>query len=209
MGEPSSHGRHYDATRFADKRARTRFAVMERHVLDTVRGRSRILDLGCGTGRLTARLEGGAVYGIDRALGMLERARARGLAVVLGDANALPFAAASFDALVSTDSAFGLFDWSRALAECARVLTRSGILVVHLRTHAIWSPRAPFERTIDPSVSRDRSGPAFIDAAAAVGLSLVRARLWRWLRVYPYLVAVPARLTWPLWSHGIVALRKR
>jgi SAM-dependent methyltransferase len=139
---------------------------------------------------------------------MLARARERGLRVVLGDASALPFAPASFDALVSTDGAFGLFDWPRALPECARVLREAGLLVLHLRTHAIWSPRRPLELTRDGSVPHERSGVALLEAARAAGFAPAAVRLWRWLRVFPYLVPVPPRAAWPLWNHGIFVFRR-
>lgn len=64
----------------------------------------RVLDLGCGTGTLAARLvdAGARPVGADRSAPMLARARRehRGIDLVRADARALPFAGA-FDAVLS------------------------------------------------------------------------------------------------------------
>lgn len=95
----------------------------------------RILDIGCGTGILTERLavELGAdlVVGCDFSLGMLEQARSRGRGPwVQGDAQRLPLAARSVDAVVSTESFHWYPDPDAALAELHRVLFPGGLLVV-------------------------------------------------------------------------------
>lgn len=206
---PFVDGAQYDRTRFRNRAARARFVVMERHVLGAVRGRGRVLDVGCGTGRFTVRLDAPERIGIDRSWGMLVEARRRGLVLARGDANALPFADASFDAVVATDSVFGMLDWSRALPECARVTCEGAVLALHVRTHAIWSPRVPFSLSHDPSVPSTHSGVALIEAAHAVGFRLASVRLWRWLRVFPYLVAVPPKPAWPTWNHGVFVFAAR
>jgi len=62
----------------------------------------RILDLGCGDGRLTERIAacGANVVGCDAASDLLATARGRGLGVVRADGHALPFAPV-FDAVFS------------------------------------------------------------------------------------------------------------
>lgn len=98
---------------------------------------ARTLDVGCGTGRLAARLRaelGSPVVGCDFSRGMLGRARARsrGVRWARADAGRLPFADASFDAVVSTE-AFHWFPEPRAaLAEMRRVLAPEGRLLVSL-----------------------------------------------------------------------------
>jgi SAM-dependent methyltransferase len=101
----------------------------------------RILDVATGTG-ITARAcarRGAEVTGIDIAAGLLDAARglSGGLAIDyrLGDAEALPVADASFDAVVST---FGVMFVSRpeaAAAELARVCKPGGRLALATWTH--------------------------------------------------------------------------
>jgi len=62
----------------------------------------RVLDLGCGDGRLTAEIaaRGAAVVGLDASPDMVAAAQARGIDARLGDGAALPFRA-EFDAVFS------------------------------------------------------------------------------------------------------------
>lgn len=106
---------------------------------------ARILDLGCGTGQLAARL--GTVFpetrlvGCDFSAGMLARAAARCPAarLVQGDAGRLPFADGSFDAIVSTEAFHWFPDQAAALAECFRVLRPGGRLLLAV----VNTPAAP------------------------------------------------------------------
>ena len=101
----------------------------------------RILDVATGTG-ITARAcarRGADVTAMDIAAGLLDAARelSGGLAIDyrLGDAEALPVADASFDAVVST---FGVMFVSRpeaAAAELARVCKPGGRLALATWTH--------------------------------------------------------------------------
>ncbi len=92
----------------------------------------RVLDVGCGTGLLTARLRGACpaatVVGCDFSDGMLGQAHARepGAPWVRGDALRLPFHDATFDAIVSTEAFHWFPDQPRALAEMRRVLVPGG-----------------------------------------------------------------------------------
>lgn len=100
----------------------------------------RVLDVACGTGWATmaaARAVGnnGRVTGIDIADKMLEVARGKaasaGLSNVeyrVGDAEALGFDEASFDAVICASSIFFLRDIPKALHEWHRVLKAGGTL---------------------------------------------------------------------------------
>ncbi|MDP8930034.1 MAG: methyltransferase domain-containing protein, partial [Actinomycetota bacterium] len=61
------------------------------------RARERILDIGCGDGRVTAmiRSAGAAVVGLDLSLAMARAATEKGVTAAVGDAMALPFSNAS------------------------------------------------------------------------------------------------------------------
>jgi demethylmenaquinone methyltransferase/2-methoxy-6-polyprenyl-1,4-benzoquinol methylase len=87
----------------------------------------RVLDLGCGTGRLGMAMTGHArVVGIDVSFGMLSRARrdARGsVRLVQGSAFRLPFADGAFAAAVSGFVLRNLDDLKAAFDELFRVLT--------------------------------------------------------------------------------------
>jgi len=97
-----------------------------------------ILDVGCGTGDLTARLqselEPELIAGCDFSAGMLEQARARTRAVhwLQGDALRLPFRDGLFNALVSTEAFHWFPDPMAALHEFHRVLAPGGIVLVAL-----------------------------------------------------------------------------
>jgi SAM-dependent methyltransferase len=93
-----------------------------------------ILDAGCGTGANLAALEGrGRRVGLDYAPEALAGARTRSLPqLVRGDATALPFADASFGAVLSMSVIYHRWvrDPGAALAEIARVLAPGGVLLV-------------------------------------------------------------------------------
>jgi SAM-dependent methyltransferase len=86
------------------------------------------LEIGVGAGRFAAPL--GVQVGVDPSAAMLEYARARGIRVVLGVAERLPFATASFDyALIVTTICF-VDDAGAMLREARRVIKPDGCLVV-------------------------------------------------------------------------------
>ncbi len=96
------------------------------------------LDIGCGTGFLCFELliRGHRVTGVDFAPTMLERARAkaaeRGASIGFeqADAEALPFASASFDLAVSRHLLWTLPHPEAAIDEWVRILRPGGRLVV-------------------------------------------------------------------------------
>ena len=86
------------------------------------------LEIGVGSGRFAAPL--GVECGVDPSPAMLAHARARGIEGIEGVAEALPFAAASFDhALVVTTICF-VDSAAAMLSEAARVLRPGGRLVI-------------------------------------------------------------------------------
>jgi len=113
-----------------------------------------VLDVACGTGDLTQalarRTQAKAVTGLDFTAGMLEVARVKQardpdlarITYIQGDAMALPFADASFDALTIAFGIRNVQHPDRALAEFHRVLRPGGRLVI-LEFHR---PRNPLVR---------------------------------------------------------------
>jgi ubiquinone/menaquinone biosynthesis C-methylase UbiE len=122
----------YDRVRPLDEHWWELYAVVVREA--DVRGR-RVLDIGCGTGRLSAALaerESARVWGVDLTPEMLERARARVPASVglkQGQAEELPFRDGWFERAVMW-LVVHLVDRPRALSEARRVLASDGRLAI-------------------------------------------------------------------------------
>jgi ubiquinone/menaquinone biosynthesis C-methylase UbiE len=95
-----------------------------------------VLDVGCGTGLLTARIREERhprrIVGCDFSRGMLGEATRRdpSLAWLQGNAQQLPFADGCFDAVVSTEAFHWFPDPERALDEFFRVLVPTGRLMI-------------------------------------------------------------------------------
>jgi SAM-dependent methyltransferase len=104
--------------------------------------RERVLDLGCGYGRIAIPLaaRGYRVIGLDLAEGLLRsgqaEARAQGVRLPLaaGSMSRLPFSDASFDSVICLWSAFyevlDPADQVQTLAEMVRVLGRGGLALI-------------------------------------------------------------------------------
>jgi SAM-dependent methyltransferase len=159
-----------------------------------------ILDVGCGTGLLTARLRDElappAIVGVDFSRGMLHEAARRSAAVswVRGTALALPFRDALFGAVVSTEAFHWFPDQEAALAEFHRVLAPGGRLIV-----AFSNPRTEWLSRVLTLGSRLAGEPAHWPTrrwlrgrAEAVGF---RVDAQRTVLRLPVLPAIPCVLT--------------
>jgi SAM-dependent methyltransferase len=104
----------------------------------------RWLDVGCGTGALSAALlehaAPRAVAGIDPSAGYVAYARARApgarVGFQVGDARALPYAAGAFDAVVSGLVLNFVPQPARAVAEMARVTRPHGVVAAYVWDYA-------------------------------------------------------------------------
>lgn len=158
----------------------------------------RVLDVACGTGDLTelfARTQAVEVIGLDFTRAMLEVARQKRLnnlsqeqaaktSYIEGDAMALPFDDASFDALSIAFGIRNVAEPARALAEFHRVLKPGGRLVVLEFDRPGWFPMKQLNdfycgwvmpRTAS-LIARDRSG-AYRYLPKSVGTFLRREQM--------------------------------
>jgi SAM-dependent methyltransferase len=140
---------------------------------------ARVLEVGCGPGRLSIRLarrHGLEVTGLDLDPAMIERARANadrlgtggepGPSFVVGDAASLPFPDGSFDLVVSTLSMHHWAEQAAGLAEIGRVLRPDGRALVWDFRPGVRSSHARHRGTIDP--------------ARVSSMRVLSATPWRW-----------------------------
>jgi demethylmenaquinone methyltransferase/2-methoxy-6-polyprenyl-1,4-benzoquinol methylase len=111
---------------------------------------SRALDVATGTGDLAVELarRGADVVGSDFSEGMLDRARVKDPSITWewGDAQALPYADATFDAVTVGFGARNFSDLDRGLSEMARVTKPGGRVVVLEITTPTKPPLSTFFR---------------------------------------------------------------
>lgn len=109
----------------------------------------RILDVGCGSGPLSAALRdrGAIMSGFDRSAAMVDLARRR-----LGEdaelrvadlGKPLPYADAEFDDVVASLVLHYLEDWTDALSELRRVLKPGGRLIVSVNHPIVYTALNP------------------------------------------------------------------
>ena len=118
---------------FADLQRRLGAELVRFAGIDGAGKCSRVLDLGTGTGNLSAQtLEvrpRARVFGCDIALSMLLQAHAKqagclkGPLLAAADAEALPYRESSFDLVISSFTLQWINQWDRVLAEIRRVLS--------------------------------------------------------------------------------------
>ncbi|GAC1325053.1 MAG: demethylmenaquinone methyltransferase [Mycobacteriales bacterium] len=177
-----------------------------------------VLDLAAGTATSSVALAGAGarVIGCDFSLGMLRagarrRGRAGGGAVdlVAGDALALPFRDAAFDAVTISFGLRNVADPEAALAEMARVTRPGGRLVVCEFSSPTWRPwRTVYlgylMRALPPVARRVASNPdAYVYLAESIAAWPDQAALARRIGAAGW-----QRVAWRNLSGGIVALHR-
>jgi ubiquinone/menaquinone biosynthesis C-methylase UbiE len=150
---------------------------------------TRILDLGCGTGRFSEALASrfnAEVIGIDPSQKMLELARKKQhdtrVQYQLGRAENIPLESASADLVFMSMSLHHFADMSVAARECRRVLRNNGHVVIRTATREQINsyPYVPFIATSRPILERVLPSSAEIrDAFAAASLQLIASQIIR------------------------------
>ena len=169
-----------------------------------VRSGTRLLDVACGPGRCAAAAaaRGGVPLGLDAAVGMVAAARARYPEIEFrqGDAERLPFADASFDAVVAGFVVNHLPCPERALVEFARVLRPDGRVAVTVwdrpermrllgvlaeaieRTEGVGDPGLPSGGRDTFRFADEAAFAALLSGAGLEGLEYARSDSRRWSR---------------------------
>lgn len=185
-----------------------------------------VLDVGCGTGMLGARLSGMGyrVAGVDLSPAMLAEARRRGLVEVYAALSTrLPFRDGTFDLAITVATLHHLETVERVAAtvsEMARVVRRGGYVV--LWDHNPLNPYWPFlMRRVPQDTGEERLVPMeeLLADVKVAGLEVISARrmglvpdflpallLAPWRLVERAVETVPVVRRWA--AHNVVVARK-
>lgn len=164
--------RDYDRTRGGAERGRGAAGQIARHLVP-----GPVVEVGIGTGVVAAGLRehGHQVCGVDVSEPMARQARERlGGCVALGDAQALPFAAASVPNVVCAHVLHLLSNMTVAMAEAARVLRPGGHLVA-VHGNLVADPDDVIETTapLAPLQRRPDTPEGLAGAGTAAGLTVL------------------------------------
>ena len=132
----------------------------------------RVLDAGCGTAYGTAELatRAASIWGLDISAEAIQWAREHyplaNAQFLQGSATDLPFASGSFDLVVAFEVIEHLKEYERFLAECARVLTTDGLLIVST-PNRLYYDETRAEVGPNPFHEHEFDGPEFHAALQA------------------------------------------
>ena len=119
---------------------------------------SKVLDLGCGTGRFSlpmAMLYNFNVIGADSSLEMIEKAKTKDSDCIVTwcqeDANKLSFSNNSFDAVFMSHLLHHVDNPQKVLKECYRVINSTGVVII--RYGSIEQIKNDVEHTFFPQVT--------------------------------------------------------
>ncbi|MEJ0020531.1 MAG: class I SAM-dependent methyltransferase [Acetobacteraceae bacterium] len=167
------------------------YRALHRRIVDALAGVTGVvLDAGCGTGGLLARLHAARpdlrLAGVEWAAAGAGRAAAKsGALIARGSVNALPFAPASFDAAVAADVlCHAGVDPPVALAELRHALRPGGRLVVNMPAYT-WLLSEHDRRVHN---ARRCTAGELATLLTAAGFVSVRVRYWNSL-LLPLMIA--------------------
>ena len=209
--DPTRVAQRYDAVAdsydqaYADRRSAKarRFAIVDQPQLAVARGCERVLEIGCGTGRLLAQVRAPVRVGIDVSRRSVARACDRALLGAVADAHRLPFGDRVFDAVLAGNGVFRYLNVAKALAECHRVLRVGGHVAMHQYARRVWTLQRPPDQPLHLDSPEDLHAPADLAGFAVTGV-------WRWrsVRIPPYAVRIPSWVRGRWWNHCVVTFRK-
>lgn len=104
----------------------------------------KILDAGCGTGKMLETCKGQDAYGIDYSQEALKYCKQRNLTNILrGSISCLPYKSNSFDTIISLDVLYhkAVEDDVEALKELYRVMNKDGMILLNLATYDFLKSR--------------------------------------------------------------------
>ncbi len=160
--------------------------------LDTLR----LLDAGCGTGRLLEELTAGQAFGLDASAAVFPFLRRRSIAnVVQASVSQIPFPDESFDVVVSADvlCCVGAPDDAQGLREIARVARPGGLILLNLP--ALESLRSHHDMAVHTRRRYTRAAlEEMLTSAGLIPLNLT----YRNTLLFP--IAAAVRLNQRLWS---------
>lgn len=138
---------------------------------------TRVLDVGCGDGRIPSTYAAPEVVVVDSSPAAVELAAARGLDAQVADAQELPFPDGSFDVVTCNHVLYHVPDVDRALAEFVRVLRPGG------RFAGIYGTPEHLREVFGESVEKfdSESGLPFLQARFASVSRLYRGGSVLWL----------------------------
>ncbi len=132
-------------------------------------GARRVLDVGCGDGQVSRLVSTGGcplVVGVDPTWNQIRVAAQRGgAAFARAGAASLPFAAASFDAVVACLVFEHIREVDAAIAEVARVLQPGGRFCFFLNHPLLQTPNSGWidDQVLDPPEQYWRIGPYLVE----------------------------------------------
>lgn len=172
------------------------YATLHQQVLDAIHEHRaaaplKILDAGCGTGGILAKLTAHQTTGVDLSPQAISLCQQRGLTQVqLGSIHEMPFADTSFDIVLSLDVLYHRqVNETQAMAEMVRVLKPDGLLILNLPAHECL--RGSHDEAV--CGARRYNSCHVAEMLAAHNMSLTMSYHWNaWL--------CPLLLCWRNWS---------
>jgi len=140
----NSQANFYDLSRFGSRAGKYAAKIEEKYILNLLKVRGKILEVGCGTGKFAKLAKNGYYVGIDIAPSMLEVARNKHeqSSWLLMNGEELGFRSNTFDAILVV-RVFKFFkNPKKFLSEARRVLKEGGnLIILYENRDVIWRRR--------------------------------------------------------------------